>query len=82
MVGLPNLEKVEFDAWESVPKGCKMMTGLIEEAANHGKSICWGPERGWTDADDADDSGVEMDMPGDMSSLMNGAHVPAVLVAA
>lgn len=82
---LPSVERVEFDAYESVPKRSKMITELIEEAVSHGKAICWGPERGWTDGDDADDSGVEleMDIPPDMQALMGGeAHVPAVLVAA
>lgn len=49
---MPFLGRVYFDAWTSVKKSGAMMKGLLEVAAAHGRKICWGPERQWTDEDD------------------------------
>lgn len=57
VAGLPNVAAVEFDAWPSVKKSGAMMRGLLDVAAQSQRPICWGPERGWTDADgDEDDA--------------------------
>ncbi|KAL7944219.1 hypothetical protein V8C42DRAFT_326186 [Trichoderma barbatum] len=53
IAALPAVRTVEFDAWSSVKKSGAMMSGLIKVAADaNGMSIRWGPERGWTDADE------------------------------
>lgn len=46
---LPVLDRVHFDAWSSVKKSGSMMTGLLNVAKARGMTICWGPERQWTD---------------------------------
>ncbi|KAG6000036.1 hypothetical protein E4U21_005994 [Claviceps maximensis] len=46
---LPATAMVEFEAWSSVKKTGAMMRGLLGVAADSGRTICWGPERGWTD---------------------------------
>lgn len=48
---MPALDAVTFDGWTSVRKKGNMMRGLINTALSQGKQIRWGPERGWTDAD-------------------------------
>lgn len=53
--GLPNAEKVEFDARQCVRKGCDMLQGLLEVARTNERQICWGPRRGWTDDDEEED---------------------------
>ncbi|PHH93052.1 hypothetical protein CDD83_1754 [Cordyceps sp. RAO-2017] len=52
---LPAVHVIEFDAWSSVKKSGAMMHGLLDVAAQSKRLIRWGPERGWTDADDDDD---------------------------
>ncbi|KAK1827440.1 hypothetical protein QBC39DRAFT_176614 [Podospora conica] len=47
------LDRVHFDAWTSVKKTGVMMRRLMEAATAQGRRICWGPERGWTDHDEA-----------------------------
>jgi len=47
------LDRVHFDAWTSVKKTGVMMSRLMEAATVQGRRICWGPERGWTDQDEA-----------------------------
>ncbi|KAF4505762.1 hypothetical protein G6O67_007677 [Ophiocordyceps sinensis] len=49
---LPCLDVIEFDAWSCVKKSGPMMQGLVEVAAQSGRLVEWGPERGWTDADE------------------------------
>ncbi|KAL4781693.1 hypothetical protein BJX76DRAFT_334661 [Aspergillus varians] len=51
---LPNLEYVEFDGNPSVVKNGPLMNRLLHEAKSVGKSIVWGPQRGWTDYDRED----------------------------
>ncbi|KAH8882554.1 hypothetical protein GQ53DRAFT_455636 [Thozetella sp. PMI_491] len=52
LYGLPQLERIHFDAWSSVNKSGGMMSGLFETSVAHGRQICWGPERGWTDLEE------------------------------
>ena len=52
---MPHLNRVYFDAWSSVKKTGAMMRGLFEVTVASGRTICWGPERGWTDADERED---------------------------
>ncbi|KAL7902733.1 hypothetical protein HDV63DRAFT_169285 [Trichoderma sp. SZMC 28014] len=50
---LPAVDAVEFDAWSSVKKSGAMMTGLFKVVTEReGLSIQWGPDRGWTDAEE------------------------------
>lgn len=49
---MPFVERVHFDAWSSVKKSGAMMTGLLEVANARGRTICWGPERNWSDYDE------------------------------
>jgi hypothetical protein len=60
--GLPAVEKVQFDAWPSVKKRGAMVQSLLEVTVQKGKTICWGPERGWTDADEIDNVVVKPDV--------------------
>ncbi|KAK3904548.1 hypothetical protein C8A05DRAFT_42397 [Staphylotrichum tortipilum] len=46
---MPFVDRVHFDAWSSVKKNGAMMTGLVDVARARGRTICWGPERNWTD---------------------------------
>ncbi|CAI6334656.1 unnamed protein product [Periconia digitata] len=59
---LPSLERVEFDAYPSVPKNSPLLSGLLEEVKAGKKSISWGPERGWEKLVDVDLAGVMMQM--------------------
>ena len=54
MDALPNVVEVQFDAWPAVKKSGLMMQGLMSTATEAGMHITWGPERGWTDADEDD----------------------------
>lgn len=49
---VPSVDKVQFDARISVKKAGNMTSCLLETARANDRAICWGPERGWTDADD------------------------------
>jgi hypothetical protein len=49
---MPWLEYVEFDAWSSVKKSGALMQGLFEVTDARGLVRLWGPERGWTDAEE------------------------------
>jgi hypothetical protein len=53
---MPAVDFIEFDAWSSVKKSGAMMHGLLDVAAQSKRIICWGPERGWTDNMDEDDT--------------------------
>ncbi|KAF4344083.1 hypothetical protein FBEOM_1955 [Fusarium beomiforme] len=49
---LPSVHTVEFDGWPAVKKSGDMMQGLLGVVNEAGLAIEWGPERGWTDADE------------------------------
>lgn len=49
---MPALRVIEFDGNPGVTKQGGMMAGLLEIAALSGRPIQWGPQRGWTDADE------------------------------
>lgn len=49
---MPALHVIEFDGNPGVTKQGGMMTGLLEVASLSARRIQWGPQRGWTDADD------------------------------
>ncbi|KAJ8111847.1 hypothetical protein ONZ43_g5523 [Nemania bipapillata] len=49
---MPWVHRVEFDAWPSVKKSGALMTGLIDLITARSLRISWGPERGWTDAEE------------------------------
>jgi hypothetical protein len=55
LASLPAVRVIEFDAWSSVRKSGRMMQGLLEVATESKRTICWGPERGWTDDPNEDD---------------------------
>ncbi|CAM1504881.1 Fc.00g024720.m01.CDS01 [Cosmosporella sp. VM-42] len=58
---MPGVVLVEFDAYPSVKKSGDMMHGLIDIATQANRLIGWGPDRGWTDdmdENDTVDSGV------------------------
>ncbi|KYK57960.1 hypothetical protein DCS_04973 [Drechmeria coniospora] len=50
--GLPAVDAVEFDAWKSVKKSGNMMRGLLDVVSRANLVLRWGPERGWTEADE------------------------------
>lgn len=52
---LPGLVQVEFDAYPSVMKNGSLMSRLLKETRAAQKKILWGPERGWTGNEAADD---------------------------
>lgn len=52
---LPNADRVQFDANNSVKKAGDMTRGLLEIATTNGRTICWGPKRGWTDEDEEEE---------------------------
>lgn len=49
---LPCLDVIEFDARSYVKKSGAMMRGLLDVASQSKRLVRWGPERGWTDADE------------------------------
>lgn len=54
---LPAVNVVEFDAWSSVKKSGAMMTGLLKTVAEYESLLVrWGPERGWTDEDEEEET--------------------------
>ncbi|GJN75800.1 hypothetical protein PLICBS_009906 [Purpureocillium lilacinum] len=83
---LPHLAVIEFDGWSSVKKSGAMMQGLLDVAAQTGRLIRWGPERGWTDADE-DEEPPKLDTNEDPAALyLNGmpmqGYAQNILVAA
>lgn len=76
LAGLPHVDRVQFDAWESVRKASPIMQALLSAALESRKTLCWGPERGWTDHDDDSDAPT---LPA--ATLLDGFS-PALLVAA
>lgn len=75
LIELPNIDRVFFDAWTSVKKSGAMMRGLFETTASQGRKICFGPERGWTEQDDEEDTPP-------MKTTFAGFSGPDVLVVA
>lgn len=55
VAALPAVDTIEFDAWNSVKKSGAMMHGLLETTNQLNMQIAWGPERGWTDADEKEE---------------------------
>lgn len=53
--GLPGVQMVQFDAHPSVRKAGDMARGLLDIARANQRTICWGPNRGWTDGDEEED---------------------------
>lgn len=51
---LPSIDRVEFDAYPSVPRDSPLLKGLLDEVKAGGKSISWGPERNWEKVVDVD----------------------------
>ncbi|KAI1816850.1 hypothetical protein GGS20DRAFT_146265 [Poronia punctata] len=51
---MPWVQRVEFDAWPSVKKSGGLMTGLIDLVTSRSLKITWGPDRGWTDAEEVE----------------------------
>lgn len=49
---LPGVRVIEFDGWPSVKKSGSMMKCLLDVARRSGHRIEWGPEKGWTDAEE------------------------------
>lgn len=85
---MPFLDRVYFDGWSSVKKSGAMMRGLFEVTKKHGRKICWGPERGWTDAEDKPEDKPEV-IPNvfldaqsmTATTLLNGIGMNVVVVA-
>jgi len=72
---MPWLETVELDAWDGVAQGCPIMRGLLEIAMSGGRTICWGPRRGWKDGDLGHRGNTVS-----ASSLMDGTTTSLVMV--
>ncbi|KAJ5574304.1 uncharacterized protein N7459_008731 [Penicillium hispanicum] len=79
---LPGLVQVEFDGYPSVQKSGSLMKRLMKETRTAQKKILWGPERGWTDYDNDDNTqeedsadaaidGLRARNPGPMEALAN-----------
>ncbi|KAF4421794.1 hypothetical protein F53441_14336 [Fusarium austroafricanum] len=60
---LPSVQTVQFDGWLSVKKSGDMMQGLMNVVTEAGLDIAWGPERGWTDADEEEETGPKVGYP-------------------
>ncbi|KAK0735290.1 hypothetical protein B0T26DRAFT_631167 [Lasiosphaeria miniovina] len=76
------VDRVYFDAWSSVKKSGAMMRGLIDIAFAQGRSIGWGPDRGWTDNDCEEktlDAGTQRDATA--TALLNGVGLDVFVVA-
>lgn len=52
---MPWVDCVEFDAWPSVKKSGALVRGLLALVAERGLKRSWGPERGWTDAEEVEE---------------------------
>lgn len=50
--GLPHVNAVQFDANPSVKKSGALLRGLLASVRARDLRLAWGPERGWTDAED------------------------------
>ncbi|KAK3936218.1 hypothetical protein QBC46DRAFT_345826 [Diplogelasinospora grovesii] len=76
--GMPWIDRVHFDAWSSVKKSGAMMRGLLEATSAHQRKICWGPERGWTDLEDA---GEQSHITHAVTASLNGVGIDVIVVA-
>ncbi|KAG6035768.1 hypothetical protein E4U41_005938 [Claviceps citrina] len=56
LASLPAAAVIEFEAWSSVKKTGAMMQALLGVATDSRRTICWGPERGWTDGPEKQDN--------------------------
>ncbi|KAK3328750.1 hypothetical protein B0H66DRAFT_571559 [Apodospora peruviana] len=78
LTDLPFIDRVHFDAWPGVKKTGAMMRGLFDVTLSQGRMIGWGPERGWTDADESKmdmSSGQLADLTGFLCSNRAAAKV-------
>ncbi|KAM4068176.1 3 exoribonuclease family protein [Hirsutella rhossiliensis] len=76
---LPCLHAIEFDARSCVKKSGAMMHGLLDVAVQSQRLIRWGPERGWTDAEE---DPVDPDPAALFEGLTLQGYVPNVVAAA
>lgn len=76
---LPCLQVIEFDARSCVSKSGPMMHGLLDVAAQSKQLIRWGPERGWTDAEE---DPMVQDSDALIEALTLQGYVPNVVAAA
>lgn len=72
--GLPNADRVQFDARQCVRKGCDMTQGLLDIARANNRQICWGPKRGWSDEDEEEEIKQEASLAS-IASLTGGWDV-------
>ena len=49
---MPWVRQVDFDAWPSVKKSGGLVQRLLELVRSRELMLSWGPERGWTDAEE------------------------------
>ncbi|KAI1202891.1 hypothetical protein F5X97DRAFT_286047 [Nemania serpens] len=75
---MPWVQRVEFDAWPSVKKSGALMQGLIDLITSRNLRITWGPERGWTDAEEVDPPAVIHNYA-PLDSLLNATNNILVL---
>ncbi|KAI1119029.1 hypothetical protein F5Y14DRAFT_119262 [Nemania sp. NC0429] len=75
---MPWVQRVEFDAWPSVKKSGALMKGLIDLITSRSLRITWGPERGWTDAEEVDPPAVIHNYA-PLDSLLNATNNILVL---
>ncbi|KAJ9132102.1 3 exoribonuclease family protein [Pleurostoma richardsiae] len=75
---MPLVNRLEFDAWPGVKKSGAMMHGLLDVAVASRRKITWGPERGWSDMDDAKDEIRSLTV----STSLVGASGAGILVSA
>lgn len=78
--GLPFFDRIYFDAWSGVKKSGAMMRGLFGVALSHGRTICWGPERGWTDHDEVERN-VDIGHVAIDTTLLNSVGMNVAVVA-
>lgn len=55
---MPWVAQVEFDAWSSVRKSGTLVQRLLDVVKSRHLLQTWGPERGWTDADEPEPRSV------------------------
>ena len=76
---LPLVSRIHFDAWSSVKKSGGMMRGLLDMALAHGRQVCWGPERGWSDLDEEEI--IQKAHAATATALLNGVGMDVVIMA-
>lgn len=82
---MPWVEYIEFDAWPSVKKSGALMRGLLGLVADRGLKQGWGPEKGWTDAEEIEKPKPLLDLNAPLLSatelqnlLLSGASIEAL----